>query len=514
MTVGLRSKRRKLTTHSVALGNRSRGKLVLFFLVSVLCHYLLYFALQDLELTVPQSFEAVEIKLVEVPLAELSQETTPARVLASRQTRGDPTGVLREPFAWEMTEDFQQTNSPRPRVAALLEPEAPQWEHALLTQARAPEQAITVPDEVPPENRAPYELTEPAMEKLQPREQEARPEPVWLPEEPSAAEFQEDAAERVQKMQEPAEHILETTLASLPAMEKPQPREQEARPEPVWLPEEPSAAEFQEDAAERVQKVQGRAEPIFEASLASPVFRNARPRVESPPRTVEPLAPDETPVAVQSPQPLVVSAAPEPALPRELIVERIVKSVEVEVSTTRIRHRTEVAVGKLLSIAEAEVASSYASITASAPGATGADGGKLSVFISVRNEGTAPLLIREAAGLFDSSSPQFGALAGWEDADLATSGSFLAPAYDKNDKPGYPRVARERGYEGKVVLKVKVLANGRVGEVTLQQPSGHNMLDRSAIKAVWGWQFYPAKKNGVPVDHWTIITVEFRLIEG
>ena len=65
-------------------------------------------------------------------------------------------------------------------------------------------------------------------------------------------------------------------------------------------------------------------------------------------------------------------------------------------------------------------------------------------------------------------------------------------------KPGYPRLARRRGYEGRVLVRVDVLRTGLAGRVTLLQSSGHAVLDDAVIASLAKWRFIPARRAGVP----------------
>ncbi len=85
------------------------------------------------------------------------------------------------------------------------------------------------------------------------------------------------------------------------------------------------------------------------------------------------------------------------------------------------------------------------------------------------------------------------------------------PRYDRNPKPPYPMIARKRGYEGLVVLKVEILSNGRVGQVRVERSSGHRILDRSALKTVKEWRFIPAKRGEDPTRMWADIPIKFTL---
>jgi protein TonB len=89
--------------------------------------------------------------------------------------------------------------------------------------------------------------------------------------------------------------------------------------------------------------------------------------------------------------------------------------------------------------------------------------------------------------------------------------TLARPRYDRNPKPSYPRIARRRGYEGVVVLKVEILPSGRVGQLRVKRSSGHHILDRSALKTVKQWRFIPAKRGEDPIRIWAEIPIKFEL---
>ncbi len=90
-------------------------------------------------------------------------------------------------------------------------------------------------------------------------------------------------------------------------------------------------------------------------------------------------------------------------------------------------------------------------------------------------------------------------------------GNGARPGYAHNPKPAYPQEAREKGYEGVVILKVEVLPNGRVGQIEVKDSSGYELLDRSALTAVKRWKFIPAKKGETPISLWVNIPIKFQL---
>ena len=83
--------------------------------------------------------------------------------------------------------------------------------------------------------------------------------------------------------------------------------------------------------------------------------------------------------------------------------------------------------------------------------------------------------------------------------------------YAENPKPLYPQEARNKGYQGRVLLQVEVLPNGRVGEVEVKESSGYETLDESALITVKKWRFIPATKGGVPCPCWVNVPITFQL---
>jgi len=85
------------------------------------------------------------------------------------------------------------------------------------------------------------------------------------------------------------------------------------------------------------------------------------------------------------------------------------------------------------------------------------------------------------------------------------------PDYRTNPRPAYPRIARRRGLEGTVVLKVLVNTSGRVGGCRVHKSSGHRILDERAMKTVRRWTFEPGRKGAKPSAMWVKIPIRFEL---
>jgi len=77
--------------------------------------------------------------------------------------------------------------------------------------------------------------------------------------------------------------------------------------------------------------------------------------------------------------------------------------------------------------------------------------------------------------------------------------------------PVYPRIARESGWEGTVVIRVTVLADGTPEIVQLRKSSGYPILDDAAIDAVHRWEFVPAKDGNISVPSIVEIPINFDL---
>jgi len=89
------------------------------------------------------------------------------------------------------------------------------------------------------------------------------------------------------------------------------------------------------------------------------------------------------------------------------------------------------------------------------------------------------------------------------------SGAELAaPVAVQKIDPAYPPDLIKARVEGRVLLYAVIHADGRVGEVRVIQGLDER-LDLNAIKAILGWKFRPATKNGVPVDLEAVIQVPF-----
>ena len=88
---------------------------------------------------------------------------------------------------------------------------------------------------------------------------------------------------------------------------------------------------------------------------------------------------------------------------------------------------------------------------------------------------------------------------------------FVA-AYLNNPPPAYPASAKLRHESGEVRLRVRVMTDGRAGDVQIERSSGSTALDQAARDVVFRkWRFVPAKRGEVPIEAWVIVPVVFQL---
>ncbi|MGJ0485675.1 MAG: energy transducer TonB [Methylomicrobium sp.] len=83
--------------------------------------------------------------------------------------------------------------------------------------------------------------------------------------------------------------------------------------------------------------------------------------------------------------------------------------------------------------------------------------------------------------------------------------------YLHNPAPEYPEIAMERGWEGKVVMKIHVKPDGKPDQVNVIKSSGQKVLDDAAVKTVKQWSFVPAKRGDTPIAGWVTVPINFNL---
>lgn len=100
----------------------------------------------------------------------------------------------------------------------------------------------------------------------------------------------------------------------------------------------------------------------------------------------------------------------------------------------------------------------------------------------------APPLSMAGGGLRDSAVGSVSASREAGGALSTTEAKQLRPL-PGNPQPRYPSLARRRGEEGRVLLRLTVNATGRVEAVSVARSSGYELLDQEAQRTVARWRF-------------------------
>mgnify|MGYP003460419107 FL=1 len=93
----------------------------------------------------------------------------------------------------------------------------------------------------------------------------------------------------------------------------------------------------------------------------------------------------------------------------------------------------------------------------------------------------------------------------------AVSAVRFDAAYLHNPHPAYPPISRRMGEEGKVLLKVRVMPDGRAAAVNVEKSSNFERLDEAARQSVANWRFVPAKRGDEAIEASVIVPIVFRL---
>jgi protein TonB len=89
--------------------------------------------------------------------------------------------------------------------------------------------------------------------------------------------------------------------------------------------------------------------------------------------------------------------------------------------------------------------------------------------------------------------------------------AFGGIGYKNNPAPDYPAMAVRQGWQGTVLLRVRVLQTGAVESVEVVKSSGKKVLDEAAIHTVERWVFAPSTRGSTPIDGFATVPIEFKL---
>ena len=89
---------------------------------------------------------------------------------------------------------------------------------------------------------------------------------------------------------------------------------------------------------------------------------------------------------------------------------------------------------------------------------------------------------------------------------------FAQLSADRSPAPPYPRAALQRRLTGTVTLRILVGTSGEPLEVSVENSSGHRVLDEAARKFVLArWHFVPAQQGGVAISAYARVPINFTL---
>lgn len=83
------------------------------------------------------------------------------------------------------------------------------------------------------------------------------------------------------------------------------------------------------------------------------------------------------------------------------------------------------------------------------------------------------------------------------------------PSLPNQTPPRYPADLLAAGIEGRVLVRVLVRPDGTAATAHVQESSGWKKMDDSALEAIRGWRFRPARRGGMPVPCEVDIPVRF-----
>jgi protein TonB len=151
-----------------------------------------------------------------------------------------------------------------------------------------------------------------------------------------------------------------------------------------------------------------------------------------------------------------------------------------------------------------------ASLSGAPPGSSNANAASGTPATSSLQEGASGTLDGSAGAQGNAPGVPGGSgtLGGGTDG---AGGPLTIPAYRLTPLPAYPPLAKAHRWEGVTLLRVEVLTDGSVGKVVLLASSGHNELDQTAIRAVQGWKFEPAKRGDTTIASFIKVPIRFKI---
>lgn len=120
---------------------------------------------------------------------------------------------------------------------------------------------------------------------------------------------------------------------------------------------------------------------------------------------------------------------------------------------------------------------------------------------------------RPAASQGSAQDDSSGAAASNGTAKAVTGGPNRSIRPVRMDPPDYPRDALRRGDQGYVVVEFTIGTDGSTKDIDVVEAEPRNTFDREAQRAVRGWRFEPALRDGRPVETRLQHTIDFNLTD-
>ncbi len=114
-------------------------------------------------------------------------------------------------------------------------------------------------------------------------------------------------------------------------------------------------------------------------------------------------------------------------------------------------------------------------------------------------------------GTGSGTGPGTGSGSGGGDGTGVGTGDTIGPQILSNPSPQYPESLRAANREGTTSVGFIIGIDGTVTSAWVEVSSGDSALDNAAVNAVYGWQFVPAKQNGIAVESRSRVPITFQL---
>lgn len=83
--------------------------------------------------------------------------------------------------------------------------------------------------------------------------------------------------------------------------------------------------------------------------------------------------------------------------------------------------------------------------------------------------------------------------------------------YLNNPSPPYPPLSKRLNEQGRVVVRVRIEADGTASQAEVRSSSGFERLDQAALQTVKRWRYLPGKRGGVAEAMWFNVPINFVL---